>query len=315
MTPSSVRIGVVIPCYRVSAHVAGVIAGIPDSVSHIIAVDDACPARSGDVAGATGDPRVTVLRHAVNQGVGGAMVTGYRKALELGCDIVVKVDGDGQMDTGLLDRFAAPLAEGAADYVKGNRFSDFKALRKMPRARLFGNSVLSFLVKAASGYWSLMDPTNGYTAIHRRALENLDLEALSRRYFFESDMLIRLNVIGAVVRDLPIPARYGDEGSSLSIPLVLIDFPPRLIKGLLRRIALKYFIYDFNVGSLYLAAGLPLMLFGTTLGALEWIDSIRTGIARPSGTVMLVALPLILGFQLLLQAIAVDIAAEPRRRP
>ncbi|MEO5373983.1 MAG: glycosyltransferase family 2 protein [Alphaproteobacteria bacterium] len=311
---SAAKVAVVIPCYRVRAHLAGVIAGIPPEVGHIVVVDDLCPERSGEVAEASGDPRVTVVRHAVNQGVGGAMVSGYRRAMELGCDVMVKMDGDGQMDPALIGRFVAPLMEGRADYAKGNRFRDFHALRAMPPMRLFGNSMLSFLVKAASGYWSMMDPTNGYTAIHRRALEDLDLDRVAKRFFFESDLLIRLNVVGAVLTDVPMPARYGDETSSLSIPRVLLDFPPRLLRGLLRRIVLKYFVYDFNVGSLYLAVGLPLTLFGILFGAWEWIDSVRTGVVRPVGTVMLVVLPLILGFQLLLQAVAVDIAAEPKRK-
>lgn len=307
-------VAVVIPCFRVRAHLADVIAGIPPEVSHIVAVDDRCPERSGEVAAACGDPRVTVVWHEVNQGVGGAVATGYRKAMELGCDVMVKVDGDGQMDPALIGRFIAPLMDGRADYAKGNRFSDFRALQAMPKVRLFGNSVLSFLVKAASGYWTMMDPTNGYTAIHRRVLEELDLDRVAKRYFFESDLLIRLNVVNAVVADVPMAARYGDEESSLSIPRVLLDFPPRLLRGLARRIFLKYFVYDFNMGSLYLALGMPLMLFGLVFGAWEWVLSLTTGVARPVGTVMLVVLPLILGFQLMLQAIAVDMASEPKRK-
>lgn len=309
-----VSVGVVVPCYRVAAHVGAVIAGLPAWVTHVVCVDDRCPEDSGAAAEACGDPRVVVVRHAVNEGVGGAMVTGYRTALALGCDVVVKVDGDGQMDPAIMDRFVAPLVEGRADYTKGNRFTDFRALKAMPKVRLFGNSVLSFMIKMASGYWTMMDPTNGYTAVHRRALEQLDLDRLARRYFFESDMLIRLNVINAVVQAVPMPALYGDHPSSLRVSRVLVDFPPRIARGLLKRILLKYFIYDFNMGSLYLVAGVPLLLFGLLFGGYEWFQSIDTGAARPTGTVMLVALPLILGFQLLLQAIAVDIGAEPKAR-
>ncbi len=286
---------------------------MPPSVAHIIAVDDCCPENSGHIAEATGEPRLTVIRHAKNQGVGGAMITGYRKALELGAEIVVKVDGDGQMDIGELPRLIAPIIAGKADYAKGNRFRDYRALKAMPRVRLFGNSMLSFLIKAASGYWSMMDPTNGYTAIHKRALVGLDFDKLDKRYFFESDMLIRLNLIGAVVKDVAIPARYGDEVSSLSVTRALVDFPSRIARGFFRRLLLKYFLHEFNMGSLYLVFGVPMLLFGTLFGAVEWIDGLMTGISKPTGTVMVAVLPCILGVQLLLQAIAFDMAAEPKR--
>jgi dolichol-phosphate mannosyltransferase len=309
----STTLAVVIPCYRVAAHIAEVIAAMPPSVAHIIAVDDCCPENSGKIAEAVADPRLIVIRHTENQGVGGAMVTGYRKALELGAEIIVKVDGDNQMDLGELPRLIAPIIAGRADYTKGNRFRDFKALKTMPRVRLFGNSMLSFLIKAASGYWSMMDPTNGYTAIHRKALSRLDLDSLDKRYFFESGMLIRLNLIGAVVEDVAIPARYGDEASSLSISRTLVDFPPRIARGFFRRILLKYFLHDFNMGSLYLVFGLPMLLFGMLFGAIEWIDGLITGIPRPIGTVMVAVLPCILGVQLLLQAVGFDMAAEPKR--
>jgi dolichol-phosphate mannosyltransferase len=313
MSNSGHSLAVVIPCYRVAAHIAQVITAMPPSVAYIVAVDDCCPENSGKIAEAVGDPRLTVIRHAENQGVGGAMVTGYRKALELGAEIVVKVDGDGQMDIDELPRLIAPIIAGRADYTKGNRFRDFKALRAMPRVRLFGNSVLSFLIKAASGYWSMMDPTNGYTAIHRKALARLDLDSLDKRYFFESGMLIRLNLVGAVVEDVAIPARYGDEESSLSISRTLVDFPPRIARGFFRRILLKYFLHEFNMGSLYLVFGLPMLLFGMIFGAVEWVDGLITGIPRPIGTVMVAVLPCILGVQLLLQAVAFDMAAEPKR--
>jgi glycosyltransferase involved in cell wall biosynthesis len=317
MTDSPVEVraktAVVVPCYRTGRTVAAVVAGIPHWVDHIIVVDDACPERSGDVAEATGAPRLIVLRHEVNQGVGGAVVTGYRKALELGCDIVVKMDGDGQMDPADAARLIEPLLADRADYAKGNRFHDFRALRAMPPARLFGNSVMSFFIKFASGYWNLMDPANGYTAIHRRALAQLNLDRLDRRYFFESDMLINLNIVGAVAVDVAIPARYGDESSSLSIPRAAAAFPLKIARGLLRRLFFRYFLYDFNMASVYILVGTPLVAFGLGLGLFEWYLSLTTGQPRALGTVMLVVLPIILGFQMLLQAVSIDINAVPRR--
>ena len=172
-------VAVVIPCYRVSRHVLDVIAGIGPEVSRIYAVDDGCPEGTGALVEARcADPRLRVLRHGQNRGVGGAMITGYQAALAAGADIVVKIDGDGQMDPALIARFTRPIASGSADYTKGNRFHDLEDTQAMPRVRLFGNALLSLVNKVASGYWDVMDPTNGYTAIHRCALAALPLAKL-----------------------------------------------------------------------------------------------------------------------------------------
>jgi len=308
------RTAVVIPCYKVTRHIETVLTGIPNLIHHILVVDDCCPDGSGDIAARSADPRVEVLRHPVNKGVGGAVITGYGRALELGADIVVKMDGDGQMDPDQLPRLLEPLMAGRADYAKGNRFIHYNELKAMPPVRLLGNSGLSFLVKAASGQWTVMDPTNGYTAIHRRALEELELERLAPRYFFESDMLIQLGIAGLPVADVAMPARYGDETSSLAVERVLREFPPLLLKGFLRRLVIRYFIADFNIASLYTAIGLPLLLFGLLTGTVQWVESLTSGVARTAGTVMLAAMPTILGFQLLLQAVAHDVLSAPKPR-
>ena len=307
------KIFIVIPSYKVSKHIIDVIKSVPEFVNRIIVVDDACPQNSGKIAETSEDIRVVVCYHHSNQGVGGAVVTGYKKALELGAEIVVKIDGDGQMDTDYMLKLIQPILEGKADYTKGNRFTDFKALRNMPKVRLFGNSGLSFLVKAASGYWNLMDPTNGYTAICKQTLEELDLDNLAKGYFFESDMLINLNIENAVVMDVGIPAKYGDEKSSLSVTKTLFGFPLKLFKGLCKRIFLKYFIYDFKMLSLYLVIGLPMVLFGVVFGATKWIEAISSGIETSTGTVMLSVLPIILGTQFLLQAIQIDMDSIPKK--
>lgn len=307
-------LAVIIPAYRVAAKVAAVIADIPPEVAHIVVVDDACPEGSGDIIAALDNKRLHLVRHTENQGVGGAVVSGYRKALELGADVMVKIDGDGQMDPAILHKIAGPVMSGEADYAKGNRFADFRTLKRMPTVRLLGNSGLSFLLKAASGYWTMLDPTNGYTAIHARALEKLELDRLDRRYFFESDLLIRLGTVSAVVVDVQMEARYADENSSLNIPKTMLEFPGKILRGLLRRLFLRYFIYDFNMASVYLMVSVPLLLFSFLFGIYQWIDSSQTGIARPLGTIMVVIIPLILGFQMLLQAIAFDVASTPKRR-
>lgn len=308
------RVAVVIPCYRVSEHAAGVVAAMPDCVHKIYAVDDACPDRSGSLLQATvDDPRLQVLFHEDNQGVGGALVTGYRQALDDGFDIVVKVDGDGQMDPALIPMFIAPLLSGEADYAKGNRFHDLAALAQMPRVRLFGNAVLSFMAKASSGYWDVFDPTNGYTAIHAEALSRLPLDKLSRRYFFETDMLFRLGTIGAVVEDVPMQSRYADETSNLHIRRILVPFLAGHVRNFSKRLFYRYVLRDFSIASVELLVGLALLCFGLVHGLVHWIEGLRTGIANPVGTVVVTALSLLMGLQLVLAFLSWDMGSVPRR--
>jgi glycosyltransferase involved in cell wall biosynthesis len=304
---------VIIPVYKVAKHISEVIESMPEFINYIIVVDDKCPQKSGEVADKLLNPKVIVIYHEKNLGVGGAVITGYRKALELGADIMIKMDGDGQMNPAFLWDLITPLMENMADYTKANRFKDFMAIRSMPWIRLFGNSILSFFIKISSGYWDIMDPTNGFTAINKAILEEINLSKISKRYFFESDMLINLNIENAVVKDIAIPTKYGNEESSLSITYVLMQFPFKLVAGFIKRVFFKYYLFDFNMASVYLIIGLPMFLFGITLGAVEWIKSLSTGIARPVGTIMLIVLPIILSFQMLLEVIHIDIKSIPRK--
>jgi len=306
-------VAVVMPCYRVSGQVQDVIARIGPEVRQIFVVDDACPEHTGDfVERNCTDARVTVIRHAENQGVGGAMVTGYRAALASGADIVVKIDGDGQMDPALIPRFVKALAQGQADYTKGNRFYDLESLRAMPRVRLLGNAVLSLVNKISSGYWDVMDPTNGYTAIHRTVLSHLPLAKIDRGYFFESDMLLRLYTLRAVVRDVPMTAHYGDETSNLRVGRVLFTFPLKYLRAACKRVFYSYFLRDFNAGTLQLLGALVIGGAGALYGAAKWALSIRSGVAATSGEVMIAALPVLVGVQFLLGALQFDIQNVPR---
>ena len=294
-------VAVIIPCYRVSRHVLEVIARIGPEVSMVFAVDDACPDGSGRLIQAEcRDARVRVLFHNENKGVGGAVITGYRAALAAGAEIMVKVDGDGQMDPALIPSFVAPIANGIADYTKGNRFSTVYAVRRMPAVRILGNSVLSFLTKLSSGYWTIFDPTNGYTAAHVAALWQIELRNLSNRYFFESDMLINLGSVRAVVMDIPMEAVYGDEKSGLKITSAIGEFLQKHIKEFCKRIIYNYFMRDFSLASLNFVLGLLLFWSGVLFGVVEWWRSVTTGVPASAGTVLLAALPVILGFQLLL---------------
>jgi len=277
-------------------------------------VDDASPDRTAELVeqASRRDGRVLLIRHEKNRGVGGAMVTGFRKALELGAQIIVKMDGDGQMDARHLPSLLVPLVRGQADYTKGNRFRDFQSLRQMPLIRRLGNMGLGFLTKVATGYWNVFDPTNGYVAIRAEALAQLPLERVDNTYFFETSMLGNLYLLGAVVRELPMPAQYRDEVSSLLIHRVLLEFPLKLFAAFLRRLWLKNFIYDFTMVSVYLLTGLPLLAFGLLFGAVKWIEYARRNVPAPTGTVMLPTLSVLLGIQILLSAIEFDLGAVPK---
>jgi glycosyltransferase involved in cell wall biosynthesis len=306
-------IAAVIPCFRVKRHILGVLAAIPAAVDRIYVVDDGCPEGSGAaVESGCSDPRVRVLRHERNQGVGGATLTGYRAALEDGATVIVRLDGDGQMDPALIPRLVRPILEGAADYAKGNRFFELEGLRAMPPLRLFGNSMLSFASKLSSGYWNVFDPTNGFTAIHAMVLRQLPLDKLSHGWFFESDLLFRLGTIRAVVCDVPIPARYGDEESSLVVRRVVGEFAWKHFANAAKRIFYGYYLRNFNIASIEIALGIPLVAFGAWIGVTRWIDGYLHATPATSGTVMLAALPVLVGIQLVLAFLSYDLQNVPR---
>ena len=314
MTNSVSHIAVVIPSYKVTRHILDVIAGIGSEVGRIYVVDDKCPDRSGEhVRAHCADPRVTVLEHEHNQGVGGAVMTGYQAAIADGADIIVKVDGDGQMDARLIPVFIAPILNGEADYTKGNRFFDLEQIGQMPPMRLFGNAVLSLLTKLSSGYWDLFDPTNGFTAIHAGAARHLPFSKISRRYFFETDMLFRLNTINAVVVDVPMDASYGDEVSNLKISKIVTEFAAKHVRNFGKRLFYNYYLRNMSLASIELPLGVAMLLGGGIYGAAHWLRSAHAGLPTAPGTVMLSALPVLMGMQLILAFLAHDIASVPRR--
>jgi dolichol-phosphate mannosyltransferase len=311
---SLARIAVVVPCYKVRDRVLGVLRKMPSEVERIYVIDDACPEASGKlVSQSEQDKRIAVITHSANKGVGGAVVSGYLAALSDGMDIVVKIDGDGQMDPALLSRFIRPIVEGRADYTKGNRFFELDSLQSMPKIRLLGNALLSLVNKLASGYWDVMDPTNGYTAIHVKVLTRIPLDKLANRYFFESDMLFRLGTLRAAVLDIPMDAHYDGEKSNLRIGHVLIDFPGKYLNRFFKRIFYNYFLRDFNAGTVQLVFGMMLLMFGSAWGIVHWVASASLGIAATAGTVMMAAIPILLGGQLLIASLNFDIANAPKR--
>jgi dolichol-phosphate mannosyltransferase len=308
------QVAVVIPCYRCADTIAAVIAAIPAGVGAIVCVDDASNDATGPVLAeiASKNRRVTLITHSRNLGVGGATVTGYRAALASGASVIVKIDSDLQMNPVFIPAMALPIFSGEADYVKGNRFYDVDLVRRMPMARLIGNAGLTFISRISSGYWDLADPANGYTAISAEVAELLPLHKLHERYFFESDMLFRLNSFSAVVVEQPIETVYGAEHSHLSLARTLLTFPFLYMRNFIKRIFYNYFLRNFDIASLSLLAGIGLSLFGGIFGAKVWMRSIETGVPATTGTVMLSALPLMLGFQMLIAFLQYDIARTPR---
>lgn len=314
MSHSQNLVAVVVPCYRVTRHIAGVIATIGPEVDAVYCVDDACPDASGDfIEENVKDPRVRVLRHAINQGVGGAVMTGYRQAIGDGMTVLVKIDGDGQMDPALVDSFVAPILRGDADYTKGNRFWDLRQISRMPITRRFGNLALSFMAKASSGYWDIFDPTNGYTAIHADVARRLPFESISHRYFFETDLLFRLNTMRAVVVDIPMDAHYGEEVSNLRVSRVVGEFLAKHVRNTYKRVAYNYFLRDFSLASIELVLGTLLMGFGIVFGTWNWWQSASHGQATPVGTIMIATVAVVSGLQLLLAFVGHDISVMPRR--
>lgn len=313
-TVSLQKIAVVIPTYKARNHILAVIEAIGPEVARIYVVDDCCPDGSGDFVSAhCEDGRVRVIKHAENQGVGGAVMTGYKAAIADGMGILVKIDSDGQMDPALIMDFVAPIISGEADYTKGNRFFDLEKVRSMPKIRLFGNAMLSLMCKLSSGYWNLFDPTNGYTAIHADVASHLPFGKISRRYFFETDILFRLNTLRAVVVDVPMYASYGDEVSNLKISKIVGEFFAKHVRNFAKRVFYNYYLRDMSLASIELPIGLALLGFGTAYGGYHWMESAQSGVSTAAGTVMLSAMPVLIGLQLILAFLSYDISSLPRR--
>ena len=306
-------IAVVIPCFKVKYQILDVLEEIPKIVHQIYVIDDCCPQSTGlFVQANSNDKRIKIIFHEKNLGVGGAMISGYIAALNDKHDIIVKLDGDGQMNPQLISGLIQGILDGNADYVKGNRFFFLDELIQMPKMRIFGNIILSFFSKFATGYWNIADPTNGFTAIHRKVLNLIPFNKINKGYLFESDMLFRLSILRACVVDFPMKSVYGNETSNLEIKKVIFPFLKGYLIHFLKRIIYNFFIKDFNFSSVSLILSIILLFIGSSFGFYFWALSIQSGIYTSSGQVMLVALPLIFGFQFLLSFINFDISNIPK---
>ena len=311
MTDTDVaKVAVIIPAFRVSDHIIDLLGRMGPEVDKIYVVDDCCPDGSGKlVESVVHDERVVCLYNPVNLGVGGAVLAGFRAAQSDGMSIGVKVDGDGQMDPSLISNFVEPILDGRADYTKGNRFYDPRSVSGMPFGRIIGNMVLSFVSKFSTGYWNIFDPTNGYIAIDLRLIDFMSIEKINNRFFFETDMLFRCNLLGAVVVDVPMIAVYEDEVSNLKFGKEAPRFMVGHIRNFFKRVFYKFFLRDFSVASLELVLGVMAVGFGLVFGAINFGGSVP---ASP-GTVMAAALPLFVGIMLLLSFLNYDIQSTPRQ--
>ncbi|MFH2112161.1 MAG: glycosyltransferase family 2 protein [Candidatus Bathyarchaeota archaeon] len=251
-------VSVVVPAYNEESLIGETLGSIPGYIDHVFVVDDG----SGDgtweiILECQGkDPRIVSLQHEKNRGVGAAIITGYRKALEDGVDVAVVMAGDNQMDPGHIPDLLDPIVEGRAVYSKGNRLMSEEYRRGMSRWRTLGNMMLTFLTKLASGYWQIMDPQNGFTAISRRALEALDLDRVYAYYGYCNDLLVKLNVYGFKVLDVQIPARYGNERSKIRYASYIVRVSWMLLRNFFWRLKMKYVILSFNPVVFFYLAGL-----------------------------------------------------------
>ena len=302
------KVAVVIPAFQVRDFILDVLSRIDDSVFLIVVVDDCCPERTGEhVRQHTKADRVIVVRNGRNMGVGGATLVGFRRALDEGAEIIVKIDGDGQHRPEWIPQFTGPVSNGKADVAKGNRFYDVGDVVAMPKGRLLANLALSFLAKLSTGYWDVFDPANGLFAVHRKVASRLPMARIARRYFFETDLLFHLNLLQAKVLEVPMEAIYGQEPSGVRPWREALYFLARCLRNAFWRVLYSYYLRGFSVASLMLAMGLALVVFGTGYGIANW-----GGPATP-GTVMVAGLPFLVGSQMLIAFLTHDMSRQPEQ--
>jgi len=305
------RVAVVVPALNEEALIARTVSTMPDLVDHVIVVDDASADATAEKARAAGDDRVEVIVHEQNQGVGGAILSGHRRAIEMGADVSVVMAGDAQMDPDHLPALLDPIAADGYDFAKADRFFDFGSYQGMPRTRVIGNVVVGFLAKASSGYWHLFDPLNGYTAVRTDALRRLPLDRVRRDYSFECDLLVYLNIIHAKGKDVPVPASYGEERSGIRLFRAGRKLVWSLFRGFWRRMVWKYVLWSFSPVAIFLFSGLALCLWGVGFGIGITVATLGPPQAS-AATVLMSVGPLLVGINLVIVAWVLDVLESPR---
>ena len=306
---------VVIPCFNTSYKTTNsIIKKIPANVSNIIVVDDKCTLNTGKkLSKICDDKRLKIIYHAKNKGVGGAVMSGYRLAIKKKSDVIIKLDGDGQMNPLEIKNLLKPILKGEADYCKGNRLSNIKYIRKMPTTRLIGNFIFSICAKFTTGYWNIFDFSNGFTAIKGSILKNLIKEDIDERFFFETDMLFHLYIMRAKVVDVSMQPIYGKEISNLKILKVSKYFPSMMLKRFFQRIIFTYFIMKISFNSLGLLLGFVFLISGSFFGLYNWIYFGSKGELTPNGIIMITALNILIGIFLLCYFIIEDTKNVPNK--
>jgi glycosyltransferase involved in cell wall biosynthesis len=303
-------VAVVIPAFDEEKLIAATIAGVPGFVDRIVVVDDRSKDGTAAAAEALGDARVEVLRHERNQGVGAAIVTGYKRTRDEGIDVTAVMAGDNQMDPADLETLVSPVARGEVDYAKANRLFTGQAWDLIPRTRYLGNAVLSLLTKVASGYWHVADSQTGYTAISLEYLRLLDLDRIYKGYGMPNDMLVHLNIWNARVRDFPSRPIYNvGERSGIRLRRVVPRISWLLLKGFFFRMREKYVIRDFHPLVFFYFLGFLMTTIGLALGIVEVVLRLM-GNAITTPTIVLVALLLISGSQFMLFAMWFDMESN-----
>ncbi|KAB2808188.1 glycosyltransferase family 2 protein [Pimelobacter simplex] len=304
------RVGVVVPAYNEEKLIGKTLSTMPELVDRIFVIDDCSTDATSEAAAAVHDPRVEIIRQPKNTGVGGAIITGHRRVLDEGLDVSVVMAGDAQMDPDYLPALLDPIADDDVRFTKANRFYTRTSTAGMPAYRQFGNVVLSVMTKFSSGYYHLFDPQNGYTALHRDALSRLDLDEIAANYSFENSLLIHLNVLRVRARDVPIPAIYGDEVSTMRMRKVIPALLRTLIGGFWMRIWRKYVFPSFAPFALLFFSGLALTTLGVGAAVVITVLALNDVTASPA-TVMISIAPLLAGIQLLISALSMDISESP----
>ncbi len=304
------RIAAVVPAYNEAKLIGRTIVSMPDWVDMIIIINDCSKDETLARAREINDPRVHVIDHPKNTGVGGSIIDGHKLALELGADVNVVMAGDGQMDPTYLPDLLDPICDHGYEFTKANRFFSRAALAGMPKIRMVGSIFLSFATKVGSGYWNLFDPQNGYTAIHRSALRRIDLNRIARGYEFENDLLIWLNIANVRAKDVPIPAVYGEAVSTMRLHRVAGAIGMLLVRGFWRRMLLKHVLASFSPVALLFFTGLALVTFGTAVGVWVVVETLGPPVAS-TASVLLAVGPLLTGIHMLVSALTLDIQSTP----
>ena len=305
------KIGVAIPAYNEENHIKDTIETLPDFVDKIYVVDDGSSDKTSEIVKTLTDQRIHLLQHEVNKGMGAALVTGYKAALKEEMDVIAKMDGDNQMDPEQLPILLDPIIEGKADYTKGNRLLSPEYRKGMTKWRFLGNSILSFLTKIGSGYWQVMDPQNGYTAVSRGVLGRIDIDSIYHYYGYCNDILVKLNVYGYRVMDIVIPARYGNEKSKISYSKYIVKVSLMLLRDFFWRLKMKYVVLSFHPLVLFYMLGIVL----TPIGFFGGLYALYCKFVKGEDLFITGALALlvfIIGLQFLLFAMLFDMQANER---